>query len=318
MELKDVSLNHIMKLSTKILWFVCLFLMLSKNGIAQQIDYLEVYPVIPFDIKKASELGYFKTSCWLNSNMKTQGDESGTFWSKSISSYNALNYEYFEGEMQMVYEYDENNRRIRSEEYFYKDSFLTAIERLVFDSVGHRKVQNAFIYLYYDDGSLFHRVTEFGPPNHKLRYVDQFKFDSLGKVLNQRMSVSGDGPHIDSITGGLLHGDKRLIVREVLDSIERLVVFKNLYNIKEEYRSIKNSAGQIYKREKLNGDGSIMYQVMLTYNTLGYCTSKLYLDDKGNPFKQEYYGYNDEGLLETHITEMGEKQTYIEYSYYVN
>lgn len=307
-----------MNIKGMVLGLLSVVLFLTNKSRAQEIAYLEMYPNIPFNVVKASELGFIKSSSWLNINRRTSGDKTGTFWSESIKSYNSKNYEYFEGDMQMMYEYNEKNQRIRSEEYFYKDSLLTAVERLSYDSVGNRRVQNAFIYLYYDDGTLFHRVTEFGPPNHKIRLVDQFKIDTLGQVMNQRMTVSGDGPHIDSITGGLTHGDKRLIVRELTDSTERIVVFKNLYSIKEEYRSVLNKDGSLKFKEKLNADGSVMYRILFTYSDAGYCQSKRFLDDKDHLFQIEYFNYNEEGLLETHITERGERQIYIEYSYYAN
>jgi len=341
--------------------------------LGQQQAYPGVYPDLPFDLALATEKGYNKTTVWYGTNAKGEGDESGFPWSKEIIiSYQYQRFKYFGGKMQIAITYDENGDKLETQEYFYRDNLLSAIEVLSYDTLFQSHFDYSWVYVYYDNRKPFQRVKQHGFPNKRVRLLNEFKFDEQNRVVRQKTTAVGVGPDMDSLTGGLHDKEVRLTTNEYSDTTHLLQTFRDLYKIEEEsidyyndeglvaYTEVKNSGGQLIVRidYEYEGDNCIK-KIHHVFNKPTLPESEAEDDDKKKkkkkkPFnlseigeiaenveeapqdtstttaeepllldqpqqkmyKVEYFTYDEDGLIATHIIEEEGIQTVFEYTHF--
>ena len=169
--------------------FYCFFILIGIPSflLAQLHQFPAIYPALPFEIQKASALGYNKCTVWEGIYRKTESDQSGYIWSTiEQESHQSKKFVFFEGVLDIVSNYAPSGDKVWTMEYFYKQGLLSAIERLSYDSLQESSLEYAYAYLYRFDSIPFQRVKMFGFPNKKLRLLEEFDFDI---VFVQEVSI---------------------------------------------------------------------------------------------------------------------------------
>jgi hypothetical protein len=336
----------------------CLLIVISSYLPAQMLQFPAVYPALPFNLEKAKKLGYNKCTVWKGKNSKTAGDESGTIWSSILQeSHQFQKYVFPEGILDIVSRYASSGDKIWSMEYFYKQGLLSAIEQLTYDSLQDASVEYAYAYLYSYDSIPFQRVKMFGFPNQKLRLLEEFEFDTQRRLVRCKSTVSGLGPHMDSLVG-LLSGEQLLSLHEYDSQYIANRRYKNLYVILKDEKSYLNDQGQIFKTVYRNAKGRRITFVEYFYEDTVLSSKrhwKFPLPDVSEPipisnkkrkknatrfkknntsiasdssstskipafptlFKTEVFTFSLEGLIETHLIEENGIQTVLEYTYFM-
>lgn len=343
-------------------WFVLGSMLCSSTLQAQMDRYPEVYPTLPFDLAKMTELGYNKCSIWKGTYKKGADDQSGELWMNPIQeSHQYQRYEFVSGKMSMLSTYFSSGFKKWSMEYFYKDNLTSAIEKLNYDSLQEASLDYTYAYIYEQDGTPFQRVKMYGSPNKSIRVLDQFEFDSLNRVVRQKTTAVGHSPHMDSLIG-LLDKEKLLTVTEYTDSTFFRRIYKNLYEITNDKKTFLDESGQAVITQLRNSSGRILFTIDYKYSD-NRLVQKIHwvmrevtrvakaeektpivkkksnkklvkkkagkrkteeekvvktpsLPPRPEVYKLEYFRYNDEGLLEMHITEEDGVQTILEYTYF--
>lgn len=304
---------------------VLVFLLLTTaTTYAQQLDYPEIYPTLPFDMAKSMETGNTKTTVWYGTYTKAEGDESGMIWSNPIiESHQYQRYEYYDGKMQIMTTYLPSGDKKASEEYFYRDGLLSATEVLHYDTLQNPKRAGGWIYLYYKDGRPFQRVKTFGFPNKGVRLLDEFVFNEQNKVIKQKTTAAGRGPDMDSLLNGMKDREVRKVVNRYQDTVLKTQRFKSLYELQEEAVTRYNEQKQPIQTIVTNTAGEVILGIEYEYSDGINCTKKIYWTEEktetgeklsGN-YKIEYFTFED-GLISTHIIEEDGVQTVLEYSHF--
>jgi hypothetical protein len=262
-----------------------------------------------------------------------------------------------EGILDIVSRYASSGDKIWSMEYFYKQGLLSAIEQLTYDSLQDASVEYAYAYLYSYDSIPFQRVKMFGFPNQKLRLLEEFEFDTQRRLVRCKSTVSGLGPHMDSLVG-LLSGEQLLSLHEYDSQYIANRRYKNLYVILKDEKSYLNDQGQIFKTVYRNAKGRRITFVEYFYEDTVLSSKrhwKFPLPDVSEPipisnkkrkknatrfkknntsiasdssstskipafptlFKTEVFTFSLEGLIETHLIEENGIQTVLEYTYFM-
>lgn len=317
--MKRIIENSIRK---AVLWGI--FSLLINPTYAQQLEYSEIYPILPFDMAKSTAAGNSKTTVWYGTYTKSEGDESGIIWSNPlVESHQRQRYEYFEGKMQIMTTYLPNGDKKASEEYFYRDGLLSAIELLHYDSLQNPKQAGGWIYLYYKDGRPFQRVKTFGFPNKGVRLLDEFVFNEQKQVIKQKTTAAGRGPDMDSLLNGMKDREVRKVVNRYQDTIVRTQRFKSLYELQEESVTRYNDQKKPIQTIVTNTAGEIIVGIEYEYGDGVHCTQKTYWTEeqteageriRGN-YKVEYFTF-EEDLISTHIIEEDGIQTVLEYTHF--
>lgn len=318
---------------------------------AQLLDYPEIYPTLSFDLKKATTIGYNKCTVWKGVYSKTSGDEDGQIWSSTkLESHQFQKYTFPEGIMDIISNYLPNGDKKWSMEFFYKQGFLSAIECLSYDSMQNSSFDYAYAYLYKHDSVPFQKVKMFGFPNKNLRQLDEFEFNKQGQLVRTKSTISGKGPHMDSLVG-LKTGEQLLSLYERDSQFIAHRVYKNLYVILQDEKSFIDSSGCFYRTEYRDAEGVLRgfanneYEgaklVRKTHWELPFLEpevpevlpkkrkkrkkTEVVVDTVAQnpaipqPFisKKEYFTYNEEGLIEMHIIEEKGMQTVLEYTFFM-
>lgn len=233
---------------------------------AQVALYPDVYPTVPFNLKKAADLGNNKCSIWKGTYQKGADDRSGEIWTNPIEySYQYQRYEFVEGKMSLVSTYVPSGFRKWSMEFFYKQNLVSAVEKLNYDSLQNASLDFTYAYIYEHDGTPFQRVKMYGHPNKSVRLLDEFQFDSLNRVVRQKTTAVGYSPHMDSLVG-LLDKEKLLTVTEYTDSTFARRVYKNLYENTEDRKTFLDETGQAVITQVRNSSGKILFTIDYKYN----------------------------------------------------
>jgi len=352
-------------------WVFVVNVLWTVNTIqAQVVLYPEVYPSVPFNLKKASALGNNKCSIWKGTYQKGSDDQPGEMWSNPIdAAYQYQRYEFLDGKMSLVSTYFLSGFKEWSMEFFYKENLVSAIEKLQYDSLQNTRLDFTYIYKYEHDGTPFQRVKMHGHPNKAVRLLDQFEFDSLHQVIRQKTTAIGSAPQMDSLLG-LLDKEQLLTITEYTDSTFARRVYKNMYENTKDVKTFLDEAGQAVITQVRNSSGEIVATIDYKYahkqltqkihwlmkkqvsrskvpaeaitdenerkkkkkrsrklktspRTLVAADNKVEVLPKvpslppmPEVYKLEYFTYNGEGLLETHITEEDGVQTILEYTYF--
>lgn len=238
----------------------------AKMMQAQVALYPDVYPSVPFNLTKATELGNNKCSIWKSIYEKGANDHSGETWSNPIEeAYQYQRYESIEGKMNLISTYFVSGFKKWSIEYFYQENLVSAIEKLQYDSLQNTSLDFTYIYKYEHDGTPFQRVKMHGYPNKSVRLLDQFEFDSLNRVVRQKTTAVGSSPQMDSLVG-LLDKEKRLTVTEYTDSTFARRVYKNMYENTKDKKTFLDENGQAVITQVRNSSGEILFTVDYKYD----------------------------------------------------
>lgn len=338
---------------------------------AQVTIYPEVYPDLPFDLKKVSELGNNKCSIWKGTYKRGAEDRSGEMWAEAVEySHQYQRYEFVDGKMGMISTYLPSGFKKWSIEYFYKQNLISAVEKLNYDSLQNTSLDYTYVYIYEHNGTPFQRVKMHGAPNKSVRLLDEFEFDSLNRVVRQKTTAVGTSPYMDSLVG-LLDKEKLLTVTEYTDSTNSCRVYKNLYEITKDRKTFLDEEGQPVITQVRNSSGKILFTIDYKYEN-NRISKKIHwvmreptmssrvseepetvvkkkkkkkkeqgqlatsprdlnnsptdldktkervpsLPPRPEIYKLEYFTYNNDGLLEMHITEEDGIQTILEYTYF--
>lgn len=331
--------------------FFAICLCSSFVSIAQIKQYPELYPKLPFDLGKVVENGYNKCTVWRGIYSQAANDLSGEMWSNTIEeSFQYQKYVFPDGKMDLITTYALNRGKLWTMEFFYQHNLISAVEKLKYDTLQESSLDFAYSYFYKKDNSPFQRVQNFGHPNKGMRLLDEFEFDTLGRVLRQKSTAVGQAPHMDSLLG-LKDQEKLLTLHEYGDSTMAHRVYKNLYIILEDDMTFYNEAGQATRTEMRNAEGKLISTIYYEYE--GDKVSKKthwvirtvlnpeiqkeednkkkknkkekekttenvpLIEPQPEVYKVEYFIYNSEnGLLEKHIIEENGVQMIYEYTYF--
>lgn len=333
----------------------------TKGLEAQWQQFEAAYPEWPFSIEQVMATGNNKCSVWKSSYQKAEGDESGQVWmTPVVDAHQYQRYQFSDGKPAMVSTYLPSGNKLETMEYFYRDNLLSAIEVLEYDSLQESKVKYALQYLYYKEKDApAQRTKIFGPPNTRVRVLDEFEFDEQYRLVRQKSTVVGYSPYMDSLLG-LQSDEKYLISAQYEDSITTKKLFKDLHVILDDRKTFLDADKKPMLTEVRNAKGqklwTIDYQyegdklVKKTYwvrrtvpiaqegdNTAAIEKGKKRKAQKAKKnkkeetkqvmpptkllepaiYKVEYFRYNEDGLLEQHLTEEGGQQTVLEYSYFM-
>lgn len=248
-------------------WIFVVNVVWSVNSIQAQVAlYPEVYPGVPFNLMKATELGNNKCSIWKGTYQKGANDQSGEMWTNSIeAAYQYQRYEFIEGKMSLISTYFESGFKDWSMEFFYKENLVSAVEKLDYDSLQNTSLGFAYIYKYEHDGTPFQRVKMHGHPNKGVRLLDQFEFDSLNQVIRQKTTAIGYSPQMDSLFG-LLDKEQLLTITEYTDSTFARRVYKNMYENTKDVKTFLDEAGQAVITQVRNSSGKILFTIDYKYD----------------------------------------------------
>lgn len=248
-------------------WFLVASMGWNVSEIQAQVAiFPEVYPSVPFDLAKAAELGNNKCSVWKSTYQKGAEDQSGEMWVNSIQyAHQYQRYEFVEGKMSLVSTYLPSGFRKSSMEFFYKDNLVSAVEKLNYDSLQKSSLDFTYVYTYEHDGTPFQRVKLYGHPNKSVRLLDEFKFDSLNRVLRQKTTAVGYSRHMDSLVG-LLDKEKLLTITEYTDSTFARRVYKNLYENTKDEKTFLDEIGQAVITQVRNSAGKILFTIDYKYD----------------------------------------------------
>ena len=245
--------------------FVLNVVLIANTSQAQVALYPDVYPSVPFDLKKATELGNNKCSIWKGTYQKGADDRSGETWSNPIEDYHQYQrYEFIEGKMSFISTYFLSGFKDWSIEYFYKENLVSAVEKLHYDSLQNTSLDFTYVYKYEYDGTPFQRVKMYGYPNKNVRLLDQFEFDSLNRVVRQKTTAVGHSPQMDSLVG-LLDKEKRLTVTEYTDSTFARRIYKNMYENTTDEKTFLDENGQAVITQVRNSSGKILFTMDYKY-----------------------------------------------------
>jgi len=248
-------------------WFLVLNIVWSINRIEAQVTlYPEIYPDVPFDLIKATELGNNKCSIWKGTYKKGADDQSGEVWSTPVEeTHQYQRYEFLESKMSMVSTYLPSGFTKWSMEFFYKENLVSAVEKLNYDSLQNSSLNFTYVYIYENDGTPFQRVKMHGSPNKSVRLLDEFEFDSLNRVVRQKTTAVGYSPQMDSLVG-LSDKEKLLTIMEYTDSTSSSRVYKNLYEISKDRKTFLDEEGQAVITQIRNSSGKILFTIDYKYS----------------------------------------------------
>lgn len=250
-----------------VLKFYCFFILIGIPSflLAQLHQFPAIYPALPFEIQKASALGYNKCTVWEGIYRKTESDQSGYIWSTiEQESHQSKKFVFFEGVLDIVSNYAPSGDKVWTMEYFYKQGLLSAIERLSFDSLQESSLEYAYAYFYRFDSIPFQRVKMFGFPNKKLRLLEAFEFDNQDRLLRTKSTVSGSGPQMDSLVS-LQTGEQLLSLHEFDSQYIANRLYKNLYVILKDEKTFLDTEGRFSKTEYRDADGKLIAFVDYSY-----------------------------------------------------
>lgn len=255
------------KIITKIIrLFVLGGMLAGMNTVEAQYQYVGVYPSLPFDIQKAAEYGNNKCSIWKGVYQKVGEDESGNQWSTTIQeSYQYQRYAFPDGKMEMISTYIPIGDKQWTMEFFYKQNLVSAIERLVYDSLQESKIDFTYAYFYQHDGTPFQRVKMYGYPNKSVRLLEEFQLDSLNRVIRKKATAVGFSPYMDSLVG-LKDKEKCLTVMEYKDSIETYQVYKNLHLLMEDRKTYLDEDKNAVITKVRNSSGVVLFTIDYKYS----------------------------------------------------
>jgi hypothetical protein len=252
---------------------LCCSLWLYTTAAAQLKKFPAIFPAIPFDVNKAVAEGNMKCIVWRGIYNMADGDESGYIWSSPIEeSFQYQRYTFPDGNMDLISSYVSSGDKAWTMEVFYKQGYLSAIEKLSYDSLQESSLDRAYNYFYKGDGYPFQRVTLFGHPNKAVRLLDEFVFDTLNRVIRQKTTAVGNSPDMDSLVG-LMDKEKFLILTEYGDTTLARRVYKNLHVLLEDSKIFYNEEGRAGMEEIRNADGEIIITVHYEYEG-GYLSKK--------------------------------------------
>ncbi len=333
--------------------FCCLCVSVYSN--AQLLKFPDIYPKLPFDLFLAKDMGNNKCTVWKGTYTKAADDESGFIWSNAITeSHQFQKFIFPDGKMDKISTYNNFGDKLWSIEFFYKQGFLSAVEKLNYDSLQESSLDYAYAYLYRYDSMPFQRVKMFGFPNKSLRLLDEFGFDTLNRLIRIKSTATGSAPFMDSLVG-LKNGEQILTLTEFDQKSVAKRVYKNLYVILSDCKSFYNEKGEIGNAEYRNSEGQMLSNVVYDYEN-GRLSKKSHwkfpVIDKSVPpqekkkkkkkkkkksvnlplvdtepkteeikpeiFKLEFFTYSDDGLLEMHIIEENGIQTVLEYTFFMD
>lgn len=322
----------------------------SNHFVFGQVSHFkDAYPALPFDLAKARELGYINCFVWKGVNRYADGDHSGEIWSTTeIPSYQYESYMFISHELDEYKLYDTKGDKMISAEYFYREGLLSAIEYLSYDSLQNKSLDHSIAYFYQKDSTPLQSVTTYPFPNNRLRYLQVFRIDSSDRVRRIKSSLAGYSKDSVSING-LRIGDQKLKVFRYNDSIQKVIEYKDLYNIEIEkttyltddgqllFETLKNASGNFielsqFSHEEENKLTKLIFRTFseqhLKFNLLNDSIAlnnelelKYFMQNDKDFFKGlvdriEYFFFNDEGLPEKYIIEEDQTQTVFEYSFY--
>jgi len=247
--------------------YILLFcsLWLYTTATAQMKEFPEIFPALPFDMDLAVEAGNMKCIVWKGIYNMADGDESGYIWSSPIEqSYQYQRYVFPDGKMDLISSYIPSGDKAWTMEVFYKQGYLSAIEKLSYDSLQEGSLDRAYNYFYKSDGYPFQRVTLFGHPNKKVRLLDEFVFDTLNRVIRQKTTAVGSSPEMDSLVG-LKDKEKFLTLTEYEDTTLARRVYKNLHFLLEDSKIFYNEDGLPGMEEIRNAGGDLISTVDYEY-----------------------------------------------------
>lgn len=247
-------------------WVFIVNVVLNVNLTQAQVAlYPAVYPSVPFNLAKATELGNNKCSIWKGMYQKGADDRSGETWTNSIEeAHQYQRYEFIEGKMSLVSTYFLSGFKEWSIEFFYKENLVSAVEKLNYDSLQNTSLDFTYVYKYEHDGTPFQRVKMYGHPNKSIRLLDQFEFDSLNRAVRQKTTAVGSSPQMDSLVG-LLNNEKLLTITEYTDSTFARRVYKNMYENTKDEKTALDVAGQAVFTEVKNSSGKILFTIDYKY-----------------------------------------------------
>ncbi len=345
--------------SIKIGLLIGLLLVITENIAAQWQQYRAAYPEWPFAIEQVLATGNNKCSVWKSRYQRAEGDESGQVWRTPIEdAYQYQRYQFSSGQPQLVSTYLPSGNKLETMEYFYRENLLSAIEVLAYDTLQESKVKYALQYLYYKTTDApAQRTKLYGPPNSRVRVLDEFDFDEAHRLTRQKSTVVGFSPYMDSLLG-LKADEKRLFSAQYTDSVITKKLFMDLHIILDDRKTFLNANKQPILTEVRNAKGEKLWTIDYHYEgeqltkkvhwvrrkaavtqdlpaqeVEGTAPKKKQLRAKKKAeapvvpapllllepaiYKVEYFLYNADGLLERHITEEEQQQTILEYSYFM-
>lgn len=329
---------------------ILILLVFSNYFVSGQISqFKDAYPALPFDLAKARKLGYINCFVWKGVNRYANGDQSGEIWSATeIPSYQYESFMFISHEMDEYKLYDTRGDKLISAEYFYREGLLSAIEYLSYDSLQNKSLDHSIAYFYQKDSTPLQSVTTYPFPNDRLRYLQVFRIDTNDRVRKIKSSLAGYSK--DSLRmNGLRIGDQKLKVFSYNDTIQKVIDYKDLYNIEIEkttyltgdgqllFETLKNASGNFielsqFVYEEENKITKLIFRTFSAqdqnYNLLSDSIAlndemelKYFMQNDQDFFKslvdrKEYFFFNDEGLPGKYIIEEDQTQTVFEYSFY--
>lgn len=257
-------------------WVFMVNVILNVNTTQAQVAlYPAVYPSVPFNLAKATELGNNKCSIWKGMYQKGANDRSGETWTNSIEdAHQYQRYEFIEGKMSLVSTYFLSGFKEWSIEFFYKENLVSAVEKLNYDSVQNTSLDFTYVYKYEHDGTPFQRVKMYGHPNKGVRLLDQFEFDSLNRAVRQKTTAVGYSLQMDSLVG-LQNDEKLLTITEYTDSTFARRVYKNMYENTKDEKTALDVAGQAVFTQVQNSSGKILFTIDYKYEN-NHLTQKIH------------------------------------------
>jgi hypothetical protein len=257
-------------------WVFIVNVVLNVNITQAQVAlYPAVYPSVPFNLAKATELGNSKCSIWKGMYKKGANERSGETWTNSIEEVHQYQrYEFIEGKMSLVSTYFLSGFKKWSIEFFYKENLVSAVEKLNYDSLQNTSLDFTYVYKYEHDGTPFQRVKMYGHPNKSIRLLEQFEFDSLNRAVRQKTTAVGYSPQMDSLVG-LQNDEKLLTITEYTDSTFARRVYKNMYENTKDEKTVLDVAGQAVFTQVQNSSGKILFTIDYKYEN-NHLTQKIH------------------------------------------
>ncbi|MCP4442155.1 MAG: hypothetical protein GY810_24860 [Aureispira sp.] len=283
---------------------------------AQVAKYKDIYPSLPFSLKKANDLGYIRAIVWIDHYSKAEEDESGTIWSNPVGeSYQYEKYAFMDGILEDITRYKPDGFRLMTYEYFYQKGLLAAIDKLSYDSLEESHIDYSYIYFYKNDGTPFQKVKQF-PKYRGLRVLHDFTFDEKHRVSREKIIATGMAPKMDSLIG-MKPNEKTLVLTGYEKDTKIITTYENMYKIVKTEKIIHNTDSLPMKSEISDTDGNLV--IVIDYDYEGDQLVKenhvLPTEDGIIHLKTMFYTYTEDGLIESVIIEKGTMQTVYSYSY---
>lgn len=304
--------------------FILVFCLGFTNSVKAQFDQVHAFFKnygLNFDLPAIGQANYTELSIWKQKAQGGEYDESGQVWSNTAYQYQYATCSFEDKKVAKITLYDETGKILKRFDFYYLDNLLSAIDEMIIDEKAKDVLICTHIFFYEKSGLPFQKVRTFAKEAN-FREITAFSYNAEKKLIQSKVSYVGHPKH--ALTLANLGEGLQLISFEYLGEKTIINTFKNYntlikseqYNGKEEL-NVYGLNNIIEKKSIIAYDGDLITKVKSqVFNLQVEPTELAVATDPVTPLELQYFYYNEDKLLQTHITELFNEQVVFNYNYY--